>query len=397
MTTSTYAIVLMQKDEERNIPMEKEKSHQLKLNILSIFLLIYLTSIFLLFFDRSFLYKSVIIVSPFFILTYFVSLKKIENIVLISILILFFTIALLSCSLAQGRNLIESLYLIVLSILNIWLAYVLNKEPLPIKTIQFYLITLFFLCFLLMIYGINPNQFFPKSSRNTFSWLVLTGASLFYFIYSRNNALNSYPIWPALLGFLISLWGQGRSGIITTCILLCGVVFCNLGFQKNWKKVLYASGILVFFVFVAFLFIHFRGADISNVIARFSREGLRETQRISIIKNYLENITTMKAAVFGFNIKNDPFMEHWNFNLHNSFLQLHYRIGISGFFLILLIVKGIIRKSKKSNIFSFIALALLLRILTDTVAFIQPFDFLLYYFIFDNSAYVKCRSKKPGI
>ena len=54
MTTSTYAIVLMQKDEERNIPMEKEKSHQLKLNILSIFLLIYLTSIFLLFFDRSF-------------------------------------------------------------------------------------------------------------------------------------------------------------------------------------------------------------------------------------------------------------------------------------------------------------------------------------------------------
>ncbi len=363
--------------------MLNEKTHKLRQKALAIFLLIYLISIFFLYLDKSIFFKCVIIMSPFFILAYFATQKKIENIASLCFFTLFFSITILSSSIVQGQELVESFHLVALSILNICLAYILNQEPISKKVPKIYLIGLFTLCFFLMLYGVNPNQFFPKSSRNTFSWLVLTGTSLFYFIFTQEKIRHNYPLWPAFFSFLISIWAQGRSGIIATGILFCGIIFCNFRDQKNWKKLFYVLGVFISLTLLMFLFIHFQEASIKGVIRRFSYEGLRESHRISIIKNYFDNLKNVKDIIFGFNIKDDPFMGRWHFNLHNSFLQLHYRVGISSVFIIFLIIKGVIRKSKNTPLFFFVALALFLRVSTDTVAFIQPYDFLFFYFVFN--------------
>lgn len=130
--------------------------------------------------------------------------------------------------------------------------------------------------------------------------------------------------------------------------------------------------------------------DFSNKVAmRFMEGSISNNPRVEIANNYIKNISSMQGILFGFKLSAINYMKQWNFNLHNSFLQFHSFMGIGSLILIMLIIIGIIKKAFRSILFGFIGIALLLRISTDTGAFIGPMDFLLFYFLFSEMQFYK--------
>jgi len=230
--------------------------------------------------------------------------------------------------------------------------------------------------------GVNPNMVFEHSSRNTFSVLLLEASALLYIVSIQRNNFTRFPLWPAILAFIISVWAMGRSGILSTGFLLCGVIFAN--FLKSRRKIRYFLFVGIVVTLALILFVSWQRESFTLVISRFSTEGLKESHRVEIATHYFRQIAEKPyRLLFGYNVQFDQFLSTvWHSNLHNSYLQLHSIIGIGAIGLLFFIIRGIYKKGKRCTLFWFIGGALLLRAATDTDFLFGPTDFLFFYFLF---------------
>jgi len=356
--------------------------------LLSLLLVSFMFARFLVFQGKPHLFYVVALSAIACLFLYLMNLSRIHKAFQVTFFVTFFVFLLSVCSitslLSEGLDLNRFLYFGALFVVNLGFAYVLNSEKLSFKITSIYAISLALFCFYLMVSGVNPNEVFEHSSRNTFSVLLLEATTLLYIVFIQRNSLGRFPLWPAVLSFVVSVWAIGRSGILSTGFLLCGVIFVN--FLKSRRKIryLFFVGIVVSLVFI--LFVSWQRESFTLVISRFSTEGLKESHRVEIATHYFRQIAEKPyRLLFGYNVQFDPFLSTvWNSNLHNSYLKLHSIIGIGALGLLFFIIRGIYKKGKRCTLFWFIGGALLLRAATDTAFLFGPTDFLFFYFLFPD-------------
>ena len=131
-----------------------------------------------------------------------------------------------------------------------------DKNYLILKNIYYFLFSYVLFVFMLLISGVDPNDIWLNSSRNTTSLIFVTLGAIFLI---QNQTLREvkYPIVFYFLIVFVSILSLGRSGIITSIILfLTYIVFLYKEVNNKHQIFLF----LAFFVFSALLFLNFKVA-----------------------------------------------------------------------------------------------------------------------------------------
>ena len=295
---------------------------------------------------------------------------------------LVFSIMILLSSVAQERPLLHALYYILVFTSNLFFALLLNEGKISTTSSKIYYLLILTILGFVVFSGVG-YQFGDRGIKNTSSWLALSACASFYLVTYQNKRPRFYPVWPALISFIISLWAVGRSGIISTGLILCGVLLFNVFSRRNFLSTIIPTVLLI--AIATFSVSILLPDTLSMVADRFAEEGIQSPGRVMLFRYYLEKIQTTTPFLFGYDIRNDLFMVVWNFNLHNSFLQLHHIAGIGGILILFSIFCGIFKKGRDCFLLWFIGFGLFLRVSTDTVALMGPLDFLFVYFLIPNT------------
>lgn len=360
---------------------------------LSFLFLIYMYARFGIYWGLNEIFAGCLICLVGFSFIYFSQISKIQKGLQFVLVVVALITAIFMCSLfsifSLGARVKASFYYSALMFSNFFLAYILTKKTICYEIASLYLVSIFLWVLYLIFHHANPNDVFPHYSRNSFSILFLEAAALLYIIIiqERNfkkNCFGKYPLWPAVVAFLCSVWAVGRSGILSTGFLLLGVVFAN--FLTSEKKFKYLITSFVLIAFVLCVFLNWQKETFGLVTKRFTVEGLTERSRIEIAIHYFKKIKESPARLFfGYDVHFDSYLATgWKSNLHNSLLRLHSVLGIVGVILLFFVIKGIFNKGRSTPLLWFVGGALLLRSLTDTAFLPGPTDFLFFYFLFSQ-------------
>ena len=217
--------------------------------------------------------------------------------------------------------------------------------------------------------GINPNEFI-NASRNHIAVPFIFFGSLNFFLERKNN-LYSNKLWYFFI-LLICLWSVSRANIISGALLFLMSFFSfkNKSLSSRNKKFISFISLSSLITFIIYyldtikeqLFVK------SFTLVKFldDRNSILENERINIIDEYIESLSFIDY-IFGKSI---------DYNIHNSYFNLHALFGILG----LLFFIFLAYKIKKRIIF---LIPILLRSITDTVSFFGgELDFIFFYLAF---------------
>ena len=96
--------------------------------------------------------------------------------------------------------------------------------------IVYYGICFFFL--ILIFSGVDPNDALKVVSRNGISEMVIVPCICLYII--NSNAGKEIDLTPAFVCLLISVWGVGRAGILSSVMLFVGLYFIKKDSNKTF-------------------------------------------------------------------------------------------------------------------------------------------------------------------
>ncbi len=258
----------------------------------------------------------------------------------------------------------------------IMLRYKMNYK---ITRAMFYGLAIFFLYKIFI--RVPSNEVLHHVSRNYISVLMLINISLLYISAIDNN--KRIAMTPAILCFIISIWAVGRGGIITSGLLLTGILFIKFflkGNKQNKKILIIVSGLfLIIFIKIA-IDLDF----LSKYFVAFQTKGM-ETPRFFMYKEYL---IAVKQKFLNFML-GAPLEETKTFviysgNFHNSFIQMHAYFGFLPFIVIVFFIFHSILFSIRTQNYVFVILIfiLIVRAFTDRLFFSGYAEPLLYYYCF---------------
>lgn len=282
-------------------------------------------------------------------------------------------------------------FLIVIQYFGIGL--ILLKYTLNYKVVKmsFFLYSAFFA--INIVIGKHPDELFIGFSRNSISVLMILHSILYYISMYQNKIKLS--LYPAIVTVVFSFWAIGRSGILSSLLLLVIItVYIQMKNSSKNFKIIYLTMFLyiVYLVLVTF----FYDEILSGAFQRTIRLGLFDPHRMMIITEYVNNIKNSLGSFFwGVSIYNNDIFSIYDYNLHNSYLRLHAFHGIFGTLIILtLILRSVVKYLKiKEYLYLGLLIVILLRMSTDIVAFHGPYDPLIYFFTF-NALILKKMTKK---
>lgn len=230
----------------------------------------------------------------------------------------------------------------------------------------FYVIAIFFL--LCALLGRNPQQIFSHSSGNNIS----TAMMYFMLIAYREVKSRLLPLIPAVIFAIISFWGNGRAGILTSILFLSLVFLYNFFSIKSGKlwTLFFTVCIIITSMYVIKYFLKDAVIQYQYKIQHY---GLKSV-RTEIWSEYLKGIfASWGNFLFGLSTNSELYhkLSYYNGNTHNAFLMLHSKFGILGFiFFIYKIIKAIIKTLKKHDyIFLIIIFSVIFRSFFDWTAF----------------------------
>lgn len=253
----------------------------------------------------------------------------------------------------------------------------INSKPI---TIMYYIVCIYYL--FAMITNQSPESITGNVSRNNISVTILTFFTLMCIVrYKQNIKISSVLAFVALP---ITFWGVGRSGIITFLIISTG--FMLFSFKGRLIK---KNNIIKFLVIIAMILIllfFFLESFIVPAIENFNKWGF-ESVRTTIWKDYISNIISSPLYILcGYPLSKSSLLTLFNYNLHNSFLNLHSRYGliVFAYFLIKIIQQMLYSIINRKILFFFLLLAITFRINFDLAAFNGILDVFIYYLIFER-------------
>lgn len=244
----------------------------------------------------------------------------------------------------------------------------------------------YFVAFLIMIKIViagGVNNLETASSRNTISIMILIYLSVYFISSYKSN--RKVTIFPIFLGLVVNIIAIGRSGILTSIILV--ILFLPFKYYKGEYKV--ANPIKVIFILIIGVSVfaisyYLLNSYFIEMMMNFQERGL-ESIRSLIWFDYFEKTRySLKYIFFGTPISNIYLMDRYNSNLHNSLLMLHAKYGV----IILVVIIVLIINSfkyfiKTKNILYFVLLCgVVFRMQFDYTNFNAQLDVILFYLMF---------------
>lgn len=272
-------------------------------------------------------------------------------------------------------------YDLINSLLGLFLGFYLAKVKLLKKNSIILFVIFAGVIVLRIIVAGSANNIFLRSSRNNVSALLILAAVLFY---SANKAEERVSLFPAFITFIFSCIGEGRGGVISSFILLAGIVLYNLFIKKKPTAVQLFLSILIVCLFV-FLIRNYYDFLFSNAITRLNSQRFSENERNIILYSYFDRIkNSVSYLLFGVPSNTVAYVAQLNGNFHNSYLSLHSNFGIFGVAMILILLSTAIKKAFMNRCWLFLLLLLVvcIRIYTDGLCFVGLYDPLFYYIVF---------------
>lgn len=243
----------------------------------------------------------------------------------------------------------------------------------------------------LIFNGVHPNVAHASGfSRNGISVHMLFVTVTIYIIYYLNH--KTFPLLPAFLFFIISLWAIGRGGILTSSILFGSLTFIK--FKDIYKQ---RRLQLVVLIGIIFLLVNYRFVSsfvnefielertIQDISSRTDKAGSRDV----IIKKFFSESSIIDITV-GQDIKKSSVGHDWGGNTHNSFLGLTVYAGLLGFIVFIAWIITNIRLFKIKFELGILMFIVFLRLITEYVVWFSVFDFVTYLFFF---LYIDIQSK----
>jgi len=255
-----------------------------------------------------------------------------------------------------------------------------NVNPTPINLI---LIALFIYCGYFMFTGnsarlvLGDLTFSTGRSTNHIS-VILIFITCVYYIVNRING-KTINLVSALFTFIISSWAIGRSGIIASSALLFGTFF----FTKRTKLDYILIGTASIFFVLFFWFSY--SIDLPFVLSydKFYENELLMDIRFDLNRSYLAEMD-LKSFFLGMDweIMNTNKLFFQIKNLHNSYTNAHFRLGIFSIVIFSLALYILIKFFFHRELYFVLLLVILLRAFSDTILLpAYPFDFVFYYLL----------------
>lgn len=236
------------------------------------------------------------------------------------------------------------------------------------------LMYLLYVVYLLNGVGWDGNKVFQiQTSRNYVSNLFLSASLLMSFMYYVKYEKISIVL-PVVM-FVLSIVFIGRTAIILSTLY----VVISVLFVVNVQKINTFNKCIVFgLLFYGFFEMYYL---IEPVLSQTKIvEGL-ETERWWIWSSYIENMDIKKIFI-GVSAEDIASFNGRTQNPHNSYLELHSRIGIfiiAYFSLVMYSVKKYIES--KEYYLMLLMFLFMIRIFDDQICFFYVDDYILYYFI----------------
>jgi len=255
---------------------------------------------------------------------------------------------------------------------NAGIAIVLFRETIFKYPIQIIFLILSLYLFYSSTFDPYLNNVMLAASRNGISWLMIVTCTLYYII--NFNVSKSIPTLPAVVTFAISSIAIGRSGIISSFLLLLIVVV----FKINKVSVIFIGVFLLLLTFVTNIIYLIYAQYANNYLVRFDLLQF-DTGRDWIWNHYL-NEQDLKSIIFGYNMEFDPFFRMLNYNPHNSWINFHANFGMAMLVVSTLGFYYAAKYFRCNKFFAALFIIIGLRAITDNVLFFSMFDFVYYYF-----------------
>jgi hypothetical protein len=215
--------------------------------------------------------------------------------------------------------------------------------------------------------GITPSELLLNYSHNHISVILLYSTILFYLSHSSLDIkTQKYSILPAISCLLLSTFSVGRSGMLSSFILVLFLTLLKYQNQIFHNKNFYIklSYFLSSFLLTYGLYSLFSYAEKEGYFSRFEERGLESQARQLIIYSYIENIDGLSFILgntSGF------FQENTGLSAHISYLGLHNHFGVASILLIAYICYTLIQYYKFNKYYMSLLTVILIRSFTDDV------------------------------
>ena len=237
------------------------------------------------------------------------------------------------------------------------------------------LLILFYIAFIYLMFqwinNVNPNDVIFWSTNSVIFIVLSLSLSVYLSRFIRGKKVLLHP---ALMTLIVALWTNGRSGIIASLLLLLIIIIYKYGINK--RNILVISSIFGFILLISnTITSSLKGVVLQIATRDGTREGILTDVRFEIWKDYF-NKMNFKELFLGFNT--NEYHSFYGFsNLHNSFLDGHYFLGLLMLIVYLLLIICIFKLIKIKEYFPLLLLIVfLLRGTTDSVIFTGRFDYI---------------------
>ena len=227
-----------------------------------------------------------------------------------------------------------------------------------------------------LILNPDPNMVFINSRNYISFYLIVTIAPYYYSKLSKKLPLS---IIPAMLTLLLSVYSLGRSGILSSSLIVIAILLTRVKVKK-YSVILYVIlGVMVVKFGENQTLVQIAATDMDRFasIDSFLEAGLREIMWL----DYLSQLSAVKV-LFGLDM--DEFMlAYTNGHIHNSFIKFHSAAGIGA----LVFISVMIFKMKKHFTYNFplfiFFTAIVIRLSTDDGALFGYFDYVIWMIMID--------------
>ena len=309
------------------------------------------------------------------LLIFYYTLKKLWD----KRVVIFITIMIVLGLICCYHNGTHNITLVLKSVMYVLLADNLAKSSLNKKTCEMFV----YFCFVVLLFAIltcgNINTYFPSLSRNYFSVIFMPSILIYYSCIDNQMYNNDISLLPAGLYLCISMLAIGRTGIVVSVLLFMSISVIKFIRNGAKKNIIYVTAAIVV-VFVLYL-------NISLFVPYFERLqelGLSNDGRSIIWQEYLRLATNTRADLFlAPNIQSVALFNLFDYNFHNSFLQMHHQYGLIFMivYLVLFIKFGIMCFKHKKYITLVCGLMFIVRAFFDQMGYAFFTEIFFYYFI----------------
>lgn len=271
---------------------------------------------------------------------------------------------------------------------------------------------------------INPLEYnmFSRVSKNYYSIILFPANFVFNDIYLRMK--KPANLTPTIISLFIVIYAGGRAGILTYSMYLIGMLMINYDLavlnnrsifaifkRYKWKLIKDVLVLLIFTLLLLFKFSQIEentpkkstffhspsnslavnsaprlSASVPSTVSDdfgFAR-GFNDEARTRIYTEYLNcALSSREGLFFGVKTQGNPIFSRFDYNLHNSYLELHSQYGLLGFLIFLLLgISALQRLGRERNWGAIVVLlSVVTRGFTDSATMPGQLDPVIFYFL----------------